>query len=364
MEKSDAMQNIAEQTEQAKESTNTETGNLEEASEKEHKRLEKEAEKQKKLLNKKIEQGISTLEKMEGKPFKDIVSEVPTANIIFIYFGTGTELDCKDLEEVLDSLEYKEQLFDMFPGFPHAFLEFSSVEKAVEFMGKLNSWTKDNYPIGYREINFRSKPKTAFFFYSKISHSELNQNRGNDLPNSVASLPIPGLQLIPDFLTPEEEKTIVSEIDKREWHKLATRRVQHDGYEFVYGHNNVNPNNKLGSLPEWIQPVQKRLEVETDKVNGEGMGLDQLTINDYNPGDGIPPHIDAVAPFEEAFAAVSMLSGSVMNFRNPDGRQINCYLPPRSAMIFTGEGRFSWQHSIPCRKIDRVNGKLVDIEIN
>ncbi len=327
--------------------------------EKERKRAVKEAQKQKMLLEKKLDQGISTLEKMEERNIKELVSETPTENIIFIYFGVGGEQDCRDLEVVLDELQYDDDLFDMFPGFPHAFLEFSNVEKSIQFMSKLNSYKRDNTPVGYREIHFKSKPKTAFFFYSKIKKSDLNQSRGNDLPNAEPSLPIPGLKLILDFITPEEEKAIISEVDKREWHKLATRRVQHDGYEFVYGHNNVNPNNKLGPLPEWIQPVQHKLEMETDKINGEGKGLDQLTINDYMPGDGIPPHIDAISPFEEAFAAVSMLSGSVMNFRHPDGRQINCYLPPRSAMIFAGEGRLYWQHSIACRKIDRVNGKLV-----
>ena len=27
--------------------------------------------------------------------------------------------------------------------------------------------------------------------------------------------------------------------------------------------------------------------------------FDQLTINDYNPGDGIPPHVDSHSPFED-----------------------------------------------------------------
>jgi len=28
-------------------------------------------------------------------------------------------------------------------------------------------------------------------------------------------------------------------------------------------------------------------------------GMDQLTINDYSPGDGIPPHTDSHSPFED-----------------------------------------------------------------
>jgi len=29
--------------------------------------------------------------------------------------------------------------------------------------------------------------------------------------------------------------------------------------------------------------------------------FDQLTVNDYIPGQGIPPHIDTHSPFEEIF---------------------------------------------------------------
>ena len=296
---------------------------------------------------------------MEARSFEDLISKNPSNNIIFIYFGVGSEGDCKDLEEVLDKLQYQDEMFDLFPGFPHAFLEFKTVSNAQQFMSKLTPWNRNGAPLGFIEVEFKSKPKVAFFFYSKISKSQLNQTRGNELPNAEENLPIPDLLLIHDFITEEEEKSIVAELDKREWHKMATRRVQHDGYEFVYGHNNVNPNNKLGPLPTWIHEVQQKLEQETDKVNGEGKGLDQLTVNDYYPGDGIPPHIDAISPFEEAFAAVSLLSGAVMNFRHPDGRQVHAWLPPRSAMIFKGEGRLSWAHSIACRKLDRVRGKLV-----
>jgi hypothetical protein len=30
--------------------------------------------------------------------------------------------------------------------------------------------------------------------------------------------------------------------------------------------------------------------------------FDQLTINDYNPGDGIPPHVDSHSPFEDVLS--------------------------------------------------------------
>lgn len=336
-----------------------ELDNTQEGHQSEDQRKAKDENKKKKLLEKKIDQGMTTLEKIEARKIEEIVTSKPTRFVLVMYFGVGSENDCKDLETFTESLGYQEQMLDIFPGFPHGFMEFAAEDSAIEFLHKMKSTTYKDIQVFYAEIAFKSKAKTAFFFYSQTPKSGLNKNHANDLPNATSSMPIPGLILIEEFITEEEEKKIFEEVDKREWHVLATRRVQHDGYEFVYGHNNVNPNNKLGPLPDWIQPVQQKLEAYTDKVNGPGVGLDQLTINDYKPGDGIPPHVDAVLPFEEAFAAVSMGSGAVMNFRHPDGRQVNVYFPPRSAVIFTGEGRLEWQHSIACRKIDRVNGKLV-----
>ena len=52
----------------------------------------------------------------------------------------------------------------------------------------------------------------------------------------------------------------------------------------------------------------------------EKYGLfDQLTINDYMPGQGIPPHVDTHSPFEEIFASLSLKSGVTMTLKNPDG---------------------------------------------
>lgn len=41
-----------------------------------------------------------------------------------------------------------------------------------------------------------------------------------------------------------------------------------------------------------------------------------MTINSYEPGSGIPPHVDAHSPFEEYFAALSTGDGCVMSFKN------------------------------------------------
>lgn len=87
--------------------------------------------------------------------------------------------------------------------------------------------------------------------------------------------------------------------------------------------------------------------------------FDQLTINDYNPGDGIPPHIDSHSPFEDVFCSISLISGVVMTFSSPLLKETqHIFLKPRSAVFFTGEVRFAWEHSISLRKLDRVEDNI------
>ena len=66
--------------------------------------------------------------------------------------------------------------------------------------------------------------------------------------------------------------------------------------------------------------------------------FDQLTINDYFAGNGIPAHFDTHSPFEEVFISVSLLSGLVMEFKRFDGEERSVYLRERSVAIFSGEG--------------------------
>ena len=86
--------------------------------------------------------------------------------------------------------------------------------------------------------------------------------------------------------------------------------------------------------------------------------FDQMTANDYMPGQGIPPHVDTHSPFEEVFVALSLKSGATMHFKSPQNETKDLYLKPRSLMLFSGEVRYNWLHSIPQRKIDRVDDLL------
>jgi alkylated DNA repair protein alkB family protein 8 len=83
---------------------------------------------------------------------------------------------------------------------------------------------------------------------------------------------------------------------------------------------------------------------------------DQLTVNEYLPGAGIPPHVDTHSAFRGALASLSLGGPCAMLFRRGDDVRA-LLLPPRSLLLLAGEARFAWQHYIPGRMADPVAGR-------
>ncbi|MGH0174592.1 UNVERIFIED_CONTAM: hypothetical protein FKN15_008913 [Acipenser sinensis] len=138
---------------------------------------------------------------------------------------------------------------------------------------------------------------------------------------------------------------------------LKHQRVKHYGYEFRYDNNNVDKDNPLpGGLPEICEEVLERC-LEKGYVN---IKPDQLTVNQYEPGQGIPPHVDTHSPFEDTIISLSLGAKTVMDFKHPDGRSVAVMLPRRSLLVMTGESRYLWTHGITPRKFDVVPASEAD----
>jgi hypothetical protein len=50
------------------------------------------------------------------------------------------------------------------------------------------------------------------------------------------------LQLVEKVVSREEEAAVLKWLDGGEWEKLNNRRVQHFGYRFKYGRNQIDKN--------------------------------------------------------------------------------------------------------------------------
>ncbi|XP_076959327.1 alkylated DNA repair protein ALKBH8 homolog [Bidens hawaiensis] len=186
----------------------------------------------------------------------------------------------------------------------------------------------------------------------------------------ASELNIPGIYLIHDFVSPQQEEQLLAAVDARPWHSLAKRRVQHYGYEFRYDIRNVNTHQQLGELPSFVTCVTERIPLFRNLNEATAISLDQLTVNEYPAGVGLSPHIDTHSAFEGSIYSLSLSGSCIMEFRayagdtDSDTNSSNLlrkaiYLPPRSMLLLSGEGRYAWQHYIPHHKVDMVKDTMI-----
>ena len=82
---------------------------------------------------------------------------------------------------------------------------------------------------------------------------------------------------------------------------------------------------------------------------------DQVTVNLYEKGQGIPMHIDTHSCCENEIISLSLGSSIVMDFeriKSPAGQISSVLLKRRSLLILRDEARYCWKHGIACRKFD------------
>lgn len=147
-----------------------------------------------------------------------------------------------------------------------------------------------------------------------------------------------------DFVTPEHEQRLLS-IFRNEltWPDRTGRISLHYGYTFDYKTFGIDPDIPYKEFPDWLQPLIPTTESRPP---------DQVCLQYYPPGSGIPPHVDAHAPYDQLYA-LSLGAPVFMQFRKGEQR-VDVDLTPRSMMAFTGDARLHWTHGIKKRKTDTL----------
>lgn len=157
----------------------------------------------------------------------------------------------------------------------------------------------------------------------------------------------PGMSVREEYVLADDQQQLLTAVDAQPWRSDLRRRVQHYGYRYDYRARSVDLNMYLGALPEWVGALAQRLC--DDRIFDEPP--DQLIINEYEPGQGIAPHIDCVPCFGPVVASLSLGSACMMEFARGD-ESAAVFLRPGSLLILTGDARFHWQHSIRPRRSD------------
>ncbi|GAM26908.1 hypothetical protein SAMD00019534_100830 [Acytostelium subglobosum LB1] len=160
----------------------------------------------------------------------------------------------------------------------------------------------------------------------------------------------PGLSLLTDFITEEEERILVDNIDKSEWKTEIARRTQQYGYHYCYRLRGVDELDDQGQpmtppIPQYLQFLVDRLAA-TPQIP---VGMDQIIINEYEPGQQIKPHIDSTKDWDACVVSLSCLSDWRMVFIPEDddkSKEVSMVLPKRSLLVLKGDARYKWKHGI------------------
>ena len=179
-----------------------------------------------------------------------------------------------------------------------------------------------------------------------------------------------GLHYLPDFIAGEvAESQLLERIDVKhasDWSTELSRRVQHYGLKYDYTSRTVDRRENVVALPDWLRDLAHQIENticigHSFLVDAESADLrfEQVIINEYEPGQGIAPHIDRDC-FGPVVATVSLGADTVMTFKRRDTKEIfNQLLERRSLLILSGESRSIWHHGIAKRLSDNWHGRKI-----
>ena len=136
----------------------------------------------------------------------------------------------------------------------------------------------------------------------------------------------------------------------------------------TYTHSNrVDADVEVASMPKALIDVVDALIARG--VITEDERMDSCTINVYERGMWIPPHIDNPS-FARPFVTVSLASAQAMTLGRGmiwpeggtpvdgeacEGEEIRVVLPARSAMRMEGDAADEYEHAIPPVSADRIS---------
>jgi len=173
----------------------------------------------------------------------------------------------------------------------------------------------------------------------------------------VNQTPPAGLIFDPVFLSLDEERMLLAELDQLEFHQIvihgvaARRAARHFGLDYNYEQRTHVE--EAEPIPPWLEPLRKRCAA---LAGVESEALVEALVQRYPEGATIGWHRDA--PSFGLVIGVSLRSSARFRFRRGSKGLWTTWeldLPERSAYVLGGEARTKWQHSLPAAKALRYS---------
>lgn len=178
----------------------------------------------------------------------------------------------------------------------------------------------------------------------------------------------PGFSYFPGFISVEEEKELIREIEKTSLHPLifqgyeAKRKVESFGYDWDFQHRKLSKGKPIpDGFIHLIKKVASHLSLKEENIG-------EMLLTEYPVGSVINWHRDA-PPFD-IILGISLNSDCKFRFRPYDKAKqhrknlLAIPLERRSLYKMSGESRTEWEHSIPAVKEIRYSITLRTMKEN
>lgn len=152
-----------------------------------------------------------------------------------------------------------------------------------------------------------------------------------------------GLSVHHDYITADEEATLVEEIDGGEWDGRIARRIQQFGVDYR------SPGKLIGEVPLWAVRLSERFVADGFMEMPDG-----LIVNEYLEGDGIAPHADKDW-FGPVVVNLNLVDTWGLDMTLGDVKLV-IPMERRSVVVMAGPSRYEWHHAIAPRQKDVLNG--------
>ncbi|KAF3424535.1 hypothetical protein E2986_08245 [Frieseomelitta varia] len=147
------------------------------------------------------------------------------------------------------------------------------------------------------------------------------------------------MQVLPNFITTEEEKFLIEEIDP------YMRRLKYEQSHWDDAIHNYRETEKN----KWNERNIKIINKIQDRAFPKDMSKISLVhVLDLAPQGWIKPHVDSIRFCGEIIAGLSLLTDSVMRLKMVDNETLykDFLLPRRSLYIMSGTARYNYNHEI------------------
>ncbi|XP_076756510.1 alpha-ketoglutarate-dependent dioxygenase alkB homolog 7, mitochondrial [Xylocopa sonorina] len=147
------------------------------------------------------------------------------------------------------------------------------------------------------------------------------------------------MQIIPNFVTVEEEKSLMEEIDP---YMQKLRYEQSHWDDAIHSYRETERS-------KWNEKNTKIINKIREKAFPKGMSqIPLIHVLDLAKDGWIKPHVDSVRFCGEIIAGLSLLTDCVMRLQmiNNEALYKDFLLPRRSLYIMSGAARYNYNHEI------------------